>query len=106
MQDVQAALNAASNLLPPTLPAPPTYAKQNPADAPVLTLAVRSSELPLTAVNDYADSVLAQKISQISGVGLVLLGGSQKPAVRVKVDIDPLAGRGLTLEELKIEERA
>src|SRR4051812_165259 len=79
-QDVQAAINAASNLLPPTLPAPPTYSKSNPADTPVLTLAVSSDSMPLPQVDDYADSVLAQKISQVSGVGLVTLNGGQKPA--------------------------
>src|SRR5436309_10166555 len=85
-QDVQAAINAASNLLPPTLPAPPTYSKSNPADTPVLTLAVSSDSMPLSQVDDYADSVLAQKIAQVSGVGLVALNGGQKPAVRVQVD--------------------
>ncbi|HWE30867.1 MAG TPA: efflux RND transporter permease subunit, partial [Polyangia bacterium] len=85
-QDVQAAINAASNLLPPTLPAPPTYSKSNPADTPVLTLAVSSDSLPLSQVDDYADSVLAQKIAQVSGVGLVSINGGQKPAVRVQVD--------------------
>ena len=100
-QDVQAAINAASNLLPRTLPAPPTYSKSNPADTPVLTLSVRSDSLPLSQVNDYADSVLAQKISQISGVGLVSVNGSQKPAVRVQVDPAALAGTGLTLEDVR-----
>ena len=74
-QDVQAAINAASNLLPPTLPAPPTYSKSNPADTPILTLSVRSETLPLSKVSDYADSILGQKISQVSGVGLVTLNG-------------------------------
>src|SRR4051794_14078193 len=101
-QDVQAAINAAANLLPPTLPTPPTYSKSNPADTPVLTLAVRSDALPLPAVDDYADSVLAQKISQVSGVGLVSLGGAQNPAVRVQVDPLSLAGSGLTLEDLRV----
>src|SRR5206468_10998656 len=91
-QDVRAAVNAASNLLPATLPAPPTYSKSNPADTPVLTLAVSSDSLPLSQVDDYADSVLAQKISQVSGVGLVSLNGGQKPAVRVQVDPLALAG--------------
>src|SRR6185436_19300363 len=85
-QDVQAAINAATNLLPRTLPAPPTYAKSNPADQPILTLAVTSNTLPLPEVDDFADSVLAQKISQVAGVGLVSIGGGQKPAVRVQVD--------------------
>jgi multidrug efflux pump len=100
-QDVQAAINAASNLLPTTLPAPPTYSKSNPADTPVLTLAVSSDILPLSEVDDYADSVLAQKISQVSGVGLVTLNGGQKPAVRVKVDPVALAGANLTLEDVR-----
>jgi multidrug efflux pump len=101
-QDVQAAINAASNLLPRTLPAPPTYSKSNPADTPILTLAVRSKSLPLTEVNDVADSILAQKVSQVSGVGLVTLGGSQRPAVRVQVDPQSLAGSGLTLEDVRL----
>ncbi|MGZ3419388.1 MAG: efflux RND transporter permease subunit, partial [Polyangiales bacterium] len=85
-QDVQAAINAASNLLPRTLPAPPVYSKSNPADAPILTLSVSSDTLPLEKVDDFADSILAQKVSQVSGVGLVTIGGGQKPAVRVQVD--------------------
>src|SRR3954462_6045176 len=83
-QDVQAAINAASNLLPRTLPAPPTYSKSNPADQPILTLAVTSDTLSLNQVDDYADSILAQKLSQVPGVGLVTIGGGQKPAVRVQ----------------------
>ncbi|MCU0683259.1 MAG: efflux RND transporter permease subunit [Polyangiaceae bacterium] len=101
-QDVQAAINAASNLLPRTLPTPPTYSKSNPADTPILTLAVRSKSLPLTEVNDVADSILAQKIAQVSGVGLVTLGGSQRPAVRVQADPQALAGSGLTLEDVRL----
>ena len=101
-QDVQAAINAASNLLPPTLPAPPTYSKSNPADQPILTLSATSETLPLAAVSDFADSVLAQKISQVSGVGLVTIGGGQKPAVRVQVDPVALAGTGLTLEDVRL----
>jgi multidrug efflux pump len=100
-QDVQAAINAASNLLPRTLPAPPTYSKSNPADQPVLTLSVTSKSLPLDQVNDAADSILAQKISQVSGVGLVTINGAQKPAVRVQADPAALAGAGLTLEDLR-----
>ena len=100
-QDVQAAINAASSLLPPTLPAPPTYSKSNPGETPVLTLAVRSATMPIAQVDDYADSVLAQKISQVAGVGLVTLGGGQKPAVRVQVDPVALAGAGLTLEDVR-----
>src|SRR5205814_10556127 len=100
-QDVQAAINAASNLLPRTLPAPPTYSKSNPADQPVLTLAISSKTLPLDQVNDAADSILAQKISQVSGVGLVNINGAEKPAVRVQVDPAALAGSGLTLEDVR-----
>jgi len=100
-QDVQAAINAASSVLPPNLPAPPTYSKSNPADVPILTLAITSDTLPLAQVNDYADSILAQKISQVSGVGLVTLGGAQRPAVRVQVDPEALAGAGLTLEDVR-----
>src|SRR6185503_4028006 len=99
-QDVQAAINAASALLPRTLPAPPTYSKSNPADAPILTLAVDSKTLKLREVDDYADSILAQKISQVSGVGLVTLAGAEKPAVRVQVDPAALAGTGLSLEDI------
>jgi multidrug efflux pump len=100
-QDVQAAINAASSVLPANLPAPPTYSKSNPADVPILTLSVTSDTLPLPKVNDYADSILAQKISQVSGVGLVTLGGAQKPAVRLRVDPRALSGTGLTLEDVR-----
>ncbi|MFL5395406.1 MAG: efflux RND transporter permease subunit, partial [Myxococcales bacterium] len=100
-QDVQAAINASSNLLPRTLPAPPTYSKSNPADTPILTLAVTSDSLPLDVVDDQADSILAQKISQVSGVGLVAINGGQKPAVRVQIDPAALAGAGLTLEDVR-----
>jgi len=101
-QDVQAAINAASNLLPRTLPAPPTYSKSNPADQPILTLSVSSDTLPLAEVDDFADSVLAQKISQVSGVGLVTIGGGQKPAVRVQVDPVALAGSALTIDDVRL----
>ena len=100
-QDVQAAINAASSLLPRTLPSPPTYSKSNPADTPVLTLAVSSRTLPLDQVDDQADSILAQKISQVAGVGLVTINGGQKPAVRVQVDPAALAGAGLTIEDVR-----
>ncbi len=100
-QDVQAAINAAATLLPPTLPNPPVYSKSNPADAPVLILSVSSDTLPLDQVDDFADSVLAQKISQVGGVGLVTLNGGQKPAVRVQVDPEALAGVGLSLEDVR-----
>jgi multidrug efflux pump len=100
-QDVQAAINAAANFLPSTLPAPPTYSKSNPADTPILTLALSSDTMPLDAVDDAADSILAQKISQVSGVGLVTINGGQKPAVRVQVDPTALAGTGLSLEDVR-----
>ncbi|MFO0600186.1 MAG: multidrug efflux RND transporter permease subunit [Myxococcaceae bacterium] len=100
-QDVQAAINAATSVLPRSLPAPPVFSKSNPADAPILTLALSSPSLSLAQVDDLADSVLAQKISQVSGVGLVTLNGGQKPAVRVQVDPVTLAGAGLTLEDVR-----
>src|SRR5687768_5902592 len=100
-QDVQAAINAATSLLPRTLPAPPTYSKSNPADQPIITLAVSSETLTVAQVSDFADSVLAQKMSQVSGVGLVTMAGGQKPAVRVQVDPVALAGTGLTLEDVR-----
>ncbi|WP_068826969.1 MdtB/MuxB family multidrug efflux RND transporter permease subunit [Pseudomonas sp. BMS12] len=100
-QEVQAAINAASNLLPSDLPAPPVYNKVNPADTPVLTLAIRSSTLPLTEVHDLIDTRMAQKISQISGVGLVSLAGGQRPAVRIKVNPEALASHGLNLSDVR-----
>ena len=100
-QDVQAAINAASSLLPAQLPTPPTYSKSNPADQPILTIAISSDVLPLDQVDDYADSILAQKISQVTGVGLVTINGGQKPAVRVQVDPVALGGTGLTLEDVR-----
>jgi multidrug efflux pump len=100
-QDVQAAINASSNLLPRTLPTPPTYSKSNPADVPVISFSVSSDNLPLSQVDDYADSIFAQKLSQVTGVGLVTLNGGQRPAVRVQVDPVALAGRGLSLEDVR-----
>jgi multidrug efflux pump len=100
-QEVQAAINAAGNLLPTGLPAPPIYAKVNPADAPILTLAVTSATLPLTQLEDLADSRLAEKISQVSGVGLVTLGGGQRPAVRVRANPTAMAAYGLNLDDLR-----
>src|SRR5262249_18824312 len=101
-QDVQAAINAASNLLPRTLPAPPTYSKSNPAYQPILTLSVTSETLPLGEVDGRADSVPAQKVSQVAGVGLGTTGGGQKPAVRGQVDPVALAGPGLTIEDVRL----
>jgi len=100
-QDVQAAINAASNTLPRSMTTPPTYKKLNPADAPILVLSARSDTIPLTSVNEYADNYLAQKISQVPGVAQVSLGGEQKPAIRVQVDPAKLASRGLTLEDIR-----
>jgi multidrug efflux pump len=100
-QQVQAAINAASSFLPKDLPNPPVYSKVNPADAPVLTLALTSAALPLTAVQDLADTRLVQKIAQLPGVGLVTLSGGQKPAVRIQVNPTLLAGYGLTLDDVR-----
>jgi multidrug efflux pump len=100
-QEVQAAINAAFNLLPPDLPTPPVYSKVNPADAPILTLALTSATLPLPQVEDLADTRLAQKISQLPGVGLVSISGGQRPAVRVQANPTALAAYGLTLEDLR-----
>src|SRR5277367_6856898 len=100
-QEVQAAINAANNLLPSDLPAPPIYAKVNPADAPILTLAVTSKTLPLPQVEDLADTRLAQKISQLPGVGLVSISGGQRPAVRVQADTRKLAAYGLNIDDLR-----
>jgi HAE1 family hydrophobic/amphiphilic exporter-1 len=99
--DVQAAINAASGQLPANLPNAPTFRKVNPADAPILVLSVQSTTLPLTQVNDYADNILAQQISQIKGVGLVNIAGQQKPAVRIQVDPDKLKSLGLSLEDIR-----
>ena len=90
-QEVQAAINAAGNLLPSDLPAPPIYAKVNPADAPVLTLGITSKVMPLTKVQDLADTRVAQKISQLPGVGVVSISGGQRPAVRVRANPAALA---------------
>jgi multidrug efflux pump len=100
-QEVQAAINAAGNLLPADLPAPPIYAKVNPADAPVLTLAITSKSMPLTEIQDLADTRLAQKISQVAGVGLVSLSGGQRPAVRIQANPLALASYGLNIDDLR-----
>src|SRR5436853_4832385 len=100
-QEVQAAINAAGNLLPSDLPAPPIYAKVNPADAPILTLALTSKTLPLPQIEDLADTRLAQKISQLPGVGLVTISGGQRPAVRVRADTRKLAAYGLNIDDLR-----
>src|SRR5712671_904664 len=100
-QDVQAAITAAGRQLPTTLTTPPTYRKVNPADSPILILAAHSDTLPLTVVDDFADTVIAQRISQITGVAQVTIGGEQKPAIRVQVDPAKLQTRGLTLEDVR-----
>ena len=100
-QDVQAAINATAGQLPPTMLNPPIYRKTNPADTPVLMLALTSEVLPLTTVSDYANSILAQKISQMPGVGLVGIGGQQNPAIRVQVNPALLAAEGLDLEAVR-----
>jgi multidrug efflux pump len=100
-QDVQAAINAAFSYLPKDLPNPPVYSKVNPADAPILTLSLTSDTLPLSQVEDLADTVIAQKISQLSGVGLVTINGGQKPAVRIQANPTALANYGLSLEDIR-----
>jgi multidrug efflux pump len=100
-QEVQAAMNAAATFLPRDLPAPPVYSKVNPADAPILTLALTSATLPLPQVRDFAETRFAQKISQLSGVGLVSISGGQRPAVRIQANPRALAAYGLTLEDLR-----
>jgi len=100
-QQVQAAVNAAGTFLPRDLPSPPIYSKTNPADAPILTLALTSKSLPLSKVQDFADSRLAQKISQLPGVGLVSISGGQKPAVRIQANPSALSSYGLTMADLR-----
>jgi multidrug efflux pump len=100
-QEVQAAINAASNFLPSDLPSPPIYSKSNPADAPVLTLALTSNSIPLTQVEDLADTRLAQKISELPGVGLVSISGGQKPAVRIQTNPTALSSYGISLEDVR-----
>jgi len=100
-QEVQAAINAASNLLPSNLPAPPIYAKVNPADAPILTLALTSNTLPLTQIEDYAETRLAQKISQQPGVGLVSISGGQRKSVRIQVNPRAAAAYGISVDDLR-----
>jgi hydrophobe/amphiphile efflux-1 (HAE1) family protein len=100
-QDVQAAINAAAGQLPKNLPSPPTYKKTNPSDTPVMILALSSKSLPLTVVNDFADNVVAQQLSQVNGVGLVLIAGARKAAVRIEANPIALSGRGLGLEDIR-----
>jgi multidrug efflux pump subunit AcrB len=100
-QEVQAAINAGQSFLPADLPAPPVYSKSNPADAPVLTLALQSSSMPLSKVEDLADTQLSPKISQVSGVGLVSISGGQKPAVRIQANPTALSAYGVNLEDVR-----
>jgi multidrug efflux pump len=100
-QEVQAAINAASTYLPADLPNPPVYSKTNPADAPIMTIALTSATMPLSAVEDLADTRLGPKISQVPGVGLVSVGGGQKPAVRIEANPTQLAAYGMSLEQLR-----
>src|SRR6202020_2346941 len=99
-QDVQTGIDAAGGQLPKNLPTPPTYKKVNPADSPILILAVHSDVLPVTTVDDYAENILAQQISQIQGVAQVSIGGQQKPAVRVQIDPIKIAALGIQLEDV------
>jgi multidrug efflux pump len=100
-EEVQSAINAAQSYLPSVLPAPPIYSKTNPADAPILTLAITSDSMPLSQVEDLVDTRLAPKLSQLNGVGLVSISGGQKPAVRIQANPAALASYGLTLEQLR-----
>ncbi len=100
-QDVQAAINVASGVLPQNLPNPPVYNKVNPADTAILTVAVTSDSLPISKVNDYADTLLAQKLSEVTGVGLVTIEGNQKPAVRVQINPAAIAAQGISLEDVR-----
>ena len=100
-QEVQQSINASGTYLPADLPTPPIYAKVNPADTPILTLALASDALPLSQVEDLADTRLAPKISQLPGVGLVSISGGQKPAVRIQASPTKLASFGLNLEDLR-----
>src|SRR2546422_1729569 len=100
-QDVQAAINAANGVLPRNMPNPPTYSKVNPADTPILSLEISSDSLPLEKVNDLADTVLAQKLSEVTGVGLVTIEGNQKPAVRVRINPAAIASLGIRFEDIR-----
>ncbi len=100
-QEVQAAINAAATFLPNDLPMPPTYAKVNPADAPIVTLSITSDTLPLPTIEDFVDTRLAPKLSEVTGVGLVTIAGGQRPAVRVQIDPMALAAAGLTVEDVR-----
>src|SRR5205814_9298499 len=98
-QDVQAAINAAAGILPKNLPYPPTYAKVNPADAPVMTLALPSDTISLRQLSDLGDSLLAQRLSEITGVGRVTVEGNLRPAIRIQADLSRLANYGISMED-------
>ena len=100
-QEVQAAINAAGNLLPSDLPAPPVYSKVNPADSPIITLAIRSDTISLRALSDIADTLLAQRLSELTGVGRVTVQGNIRPAIRIRADLSRLANYGIALEDLR-----
>src|SRR5437764_992205 len=104
-QDIQTAINAASGQLPKNLPSPPTYRKVNPADSPILVLALTSDTVPLTEVDDYAETILDQHISQISGVANVKIGGQQKPAVRIQIDPSKVASFGPSPDDPRLRRR-
>ena len=104
-EQVQAAINAASAQLPTNLPAQPTIRKVNPADAPIMILALSSDTLPLDQVDNYADVILSQQISRIDGVGLVTIGGQQKPAMRIQIDPRKVAARGLQIDNVRATDR-
>ena len=99
--DIQAAIQAAGGQLPKIMPGPPTYRKVNPSDAPIMILSVQSDSMPLIATDDFAENVLSQQISQLAGVAQVVVGGQQKPAVRIQVEPDKLANMGMTLEDVR-----
>ena len=101
--DIQAAINAASGQLPKNLPSPPTYRKVNPSDTPILILSVPSDVAPITEVDDAAENILAQQISQISGVSLVRVGGQQQPAIRIQIDPAKLVEKNLQLEDVRAQ---
>src|ERR1700747_2005505 len=100
-EEVQSAINAAQSFLPSNLPAPPVYSKTNPADAPVLTLAITSTDVPLSQVEDLVDTRLAPKLSQLNGVGLVSISGGKKPAVRIRANPVALSSYGINMEDLR-----
>ena len=101
-QDVQAAINAARSTLPQNLPYPPTYSKVNPADAPIVTIALTSPSISLRQLSDLADTLMAQRLAEVTGVGRVTVQGGLKPAVRIQADLTRLAAYGISLEDLRV----